>query len=591
MELVSVRIEKYRSIQRSAEMSFDGLKVLIGANNRGKSNVLNAIRLGMDTLERAAILPLETTKKAALLRNRAIRPSTKISSRTHNRPEYYEWQRDFPVHLRGHRGRSQESKVRFDFRLSEEDRKEFFKTTGARNGGDLAVELIFDSAQTKISFPKKGGSTYAHNAQAICDFICSRIKFLYIPAIRTPDQAVNVIEQLIADQMSTLESNSRYRELESEIQEMLTDRLDEVSKNLDERMKTYLPGFQQLDVKTRSHRTTRINSMPVDDIQIHDGVLTSLLEKGDGVKSLVTLALLHDLAERGPSSQEVLLAIDEPEAHLHPEAIHDMADVLRKIARDKPVVIATHSQMLINREDLRHNLIVDVDTFEPVKRIEEIRKCLGIRPFDNLTTAEFVILTEGPTDVQVVTTFLCQNSTIFNTAWTEGAIAVADTNGAGNVPARVQFALSMLSEVFVILDKDQAGTHATESLQRSLFDMGRVRQLSIPGRSRSELEDLVAPELLQVAFKQVTGQELTTTGALAPGSAWGDRTKRDLDALGLLDSHKEKVILDLKKEIAKLVAENVSTAFTAQGEVVLNSIRIGVEKMITRQSGVSKLNN
>lgn len=226
-----------------------------------------------------------------------------------------------------------------------------------------------------------------------------------------------------------------------------------------------------------------------DSIEVDDGTLTSILEKGDGVKSLVTMALLHDLAERGSNTQNVLLAIDEPEAHLHPDAVHQMAQVLREIASRQQVIVTTHSAALVNRGHLPNNVIVTNNSVVPVKRISQIRECLGIRPCDNLTSAEFLVLTEGPTDTQFFTALFRTQSELLREAIDSSTLAITDVIGAGNMPLRVRVAQDMMSEVFVVLDKDQSGDQAVTSLLNDgMLKATSIRQLTISGRSRNKLK-------------------------------------------------------------------------------------------------------
>ena len=87
MRLCSISVRNYRSIAKASELNFGNYTVLIGPNNEGKSNILNAIALSL--------------KFFAL---RAGRPH--IGSRYSNKGYFYfrpgldyNWERDFPVSL------------------------------------------------------------------------------------------------------------------------------------------------------------------------------------------------------------------------------------------------------------------------------------------------------------------------------------------------------------------------------------------------------------------------------------------------------------------------------------------------------------
>lgn len=533
MDLKLVRIQKYRSLTTEAVITLDGLTVLVGPNNQGKSNVLQAMKLGMDTLEVASMRLLNTSdgKTVSLPHIPRLRQTSWTTRQRPGQRVHYDWVRDFPLHYREHSRVVKQSTVRFDFALTAEDQRDFLKVTGSKNNGLLSAELKFGIDGVEIDFPKRGtkAGSYRQSAREICRFICERFKFLYVPAIRTTDQAAQVINELISERMSTLRMNEEYRTLIENLAEFHDSRLKELKDSLGERLKVYLPGFQSLEIQLDSSSMFSPRSGSADSIELDDGTLTSILEKGDGVKSLLTMALLHDLAERGSNTQNVLLAIDEPEAHLHPDAVHQMAQVLREIASNQQVIVATHSPSLVNRSSLSNNVIVTNNSVQPVKRIAQIRDCLGIRPYDNLTSAEFLVLTEGPTDTQFFTALFRSKSSTLRDAIDSSKLALTDVIGAGNMPLRVRVAQDMMSEVFVILDKDQSGDQAVESLvNEGMLKLTSIRQLVISGRSRNEVEDLFCHELHAEVFDSVVGHALLAPTPADRGRTWSDRVKANL---------------------------------------------------------------
>lgn len=582
MDLRVVRIQKYRSLATEAVIILDGLTVLVGPNNQGKSNVLQAMKLGMDTLEVASMRLLQTDdgKTVSLPHIPRLRQTSWTTRQRPGQRVHYDWTRDYPLQYRDHSRVAKHSTVRFDFTLTPEDQRDFLKMTGSKNNGQLSAELKFGIDGVEIDFPKRGtkAGSYRQSAKEICRFICERFKFLYVPAIRTTDQAAQVINELIFERMSTLRLNEEYRALIEHLAEFHDSRLMELKESLGERLKVYLPGFQSLEIQLDSSSMFSPRSGSADSIELDDGTLTSILEKGDGVKSLVTMALLHDLAERGSNTQNVLLAIDEPEAHLHPDAVHQMAHVLREIASNQQVIVATHSPSLVNRARLANNIIVTNNSVTPVKRISEIRSCLGIRPYDNLTSAEFIVLTEGPTDTQFFTALLRAKSPILREAIDASKLALTDVIGAGNMPLRVRVAQDMMSEVFVILDKDQSGDQAVESLlSEGMLKPTSIRQLNISGRSKNEVENLFCEELHAEVFASVVGQMLPAPTPRDLGRTWSDRMKAHLATLGIPGA--DETLTALKVATASKVAAHPEKYLTAEADVICQSITTGIESL------------
>lgn len=584
MELESLRIHKYRSILGPTDVDLKGLTVLIGPNNQGKSNILQAIRLGMETIALAQRRLRLNSDSGLTEMPHVPRPRSAFwrSQSAHQAGARYDWLRDFPAQFRDNGRVKPASVLRFNFSLDEQERVDFWRLTRAKNNGALSVEITFTEDGIFFDFPKPGGSgSYRKAGREICAFIEEHFTFLYVPAIRTADQAVEVISELITDRLASLAKNDEYIELVSRLDALHQEHARELSQSIGERLDVYMQGRSDLSIQMQTGGITVGGLRSIDAIELNDGVSTSILEKGDGVKSLLTMALLHDLADRGATSQ-VLLAIDEPEAHLHPDAVHKMAQVLREIAAEQRVIVATHSPVLVNRTHLNKNLIVENNSVSEVLRIGQIRTCLGVRPFDNLSSAEFLVLTEGPTDCQVVTSALREYSDICADALADGRLAVTDAVGADNLPNRARFALEMMSDVVVVVDDDSAGRGVIEKLSNiASLDRGRIRKLSIAGRGQSVLEDMYTRDLQERAYQKHTGVELPCASPADNGSTWSDRIKKAFRATSALAEDED--IDPLKRDLAGWAATNIDRSLTPEAKQVMVGIVATVEMMINQR--------
>lgn len=65
---------------------------------------------------------------------------------------------------------------------------------------------------------------------------------------------------------------------------------------------------------------------------------------GSGVEIILTLLILKNIA--GASKGSIIYLIDEPELHLHPKAQAKLLDLLLEEAKDKQIIISTHSPYL-----------------------------------------------------------------------------------------------------------------------------------------------------------------------------------------------------------------------------------------------------
>ena len=128
---------------------------------------------------------------------------------------------------------------------------------------------------------------------------------------------------------------------------------------------------------------------------IDDGTPTSLEYKGDGVQSLAALALMRHGSESGSTGKNFIIAVEEPESHLHPYAMHELKKVLQELAERHQIVCTIHSPIFVDRSNVTSNIIVQNGRAKAAKSIEEIRNILGVKASDNLRHAELVLIVEG----------------------------------------------------------------------------------------------------------------------------------------------------------------------------------------------------
>ena len=148
-----------------------------------------------------------------------------------------------------------------------------------------------------------------------------------------------------------------------------------IRKNTDE----YMPHYMRSNI----------------EVVIDDGIATSIRNKGDGIKSLVTLAILKDKRNMQGAS---IIAIEEPESHLHSGAIHSLVDVIQNMSENNQVIITTHNPLFVQQNKISSNIIVNNGTARIAKSIAEIRSVLGVLPSDNLRNARYILVVEGEDD-------------------------------------------------------------------------------------------------------------------------------------------------------------------------------------------------
>jgi putative ATP-dependent endonuclease of OLD family len=203
MRLVSLTVENFRSIMAARKIPIAQMTTLIGPNNEGKSNILRALAIGMNTL----------------LGNRSGRPRSLMprhslivgGRRRHNRPNVYNWESDYPLRLQGVQS-TKSSLITLEFELTPTEILEFENAIESRLNGTLPIAFAFKKDGLKISVAKQGRSQRLLNAKAdlIADFVADRLGLQYIPAVRTAAAAREIVDGLVASELAKVEDDPRY---------------------------------------------------------------------------------------------------------------------------------------------------------------------------------------------------------------------------------------------------------------------------------------------------------------------------------------------------------------------------------------------
>ena len=367
MKLVEFSVTNYRSITKASKITLQNLTVLVGKNNEGKSNLLNALRIAMN---------------AMVINSYSIGSQPKfISKRTG-----YDWERDFPIQYQNRKS-SLESIFKLHFRLEGDEWTEFHDLTKLRGNEDIPITVkIGKNNVPHIEVPKKGSPSYNKQSKIITDFISQKINFNYIPAIRTEGMAIEALRDAMFGELKLLSQNKEYVEARRKALDIENEILNKLGSQIQEPLRTFIPNLKKVEIQRVEDEYQLRRNMRDIEVLVDDGQLTSIANKGDGIKSLMTLAILK---ERSSWSGASVIAIEEPESHLHSGAIHSLIDVIGKISENSQVILTTHNPLFVQQNQMNSNILVDGGTARAAKNIGEIRKILGVLPSDNLMSARF----------------------------------------------------------------------------------------------------------------------------------------------------------------------------------------------------------
>lgn len=478
------------------------MTVLVGKNNEGKSNILRALTLAMDVMKSYARDPRALNFSPRYLQNR------------------YNWERDYPLSLQ-ERNPNGSSSVELNFELTSEEISAIRGLTGIRITGNIPVRVSVNRVSAKIDIPKRGTPAFsnAENKRKIIEYVCFKIDFNFIPAVRTESDALRVVETIIEKNLSVLETTPEYIEAAETINHMQQSVLDQIADQLVTPLQKFLPTVRTVQIhaqKEQRRAALRRNT----EIIIDDGTPTPIQQKGDGIKSLTALAMLN-ISSR-PDCVSVI-AIEEPESHLHPESARQLYDTITSLSENYQVVLTTHSPLFVNRNKLKENIIVDGGKATPVKKIQEIRAVLGTKVSDNLINAENVLIVEGEDDKMSLEKLLPHMSDSLKKAIQNGTLIIDYMGGAGNLPYKLSLYRNLQCNYHVLLDNDDAGRRAGQDAEtQGLLTVRNTTFIMCNGSPNAEFEDCLEKATYVDAVRQEFGVDLNTP-EFRNSKKWSDR--------------------------------------------------------------------
>lgn len=504
MRLSSFSVVNYRSITNARKIQTNNMTVLVGKNNEGKSNILRALTLAMDIMKMYSSDPRSLRLSANYLKNRT----------------QYVWERDYPLSLQ-ERNPNGFSSIELDFELNTGDISAIRGLTGIRLSGHIPVRVSINHSSVKIDIPKRGTPAFSNveNKLKIIEYVCSKIDFNFIPAVRTEHDALRVVELLIEKQLLTLELNPEYIEATHTMERLQQDVLNGISAQLVGPLQEFLPSVR--DVQIHLQKDQRRSSLRHSaNVIIDDGTPTPLQQKGDGIKSLTALAMLNIPTSRDRVS---VIAIEEPESHLHPESARQLYETINALSVNHQVVLTTHSPLFVNRSNLKENIIVDSGKATPVKKIKDIRDVLGTKVSDNLINAEHVLVVEGEDDKIALEKLLPQMSESIKKAIQNGTLIIDDMSGTGNLPYKLSFYRNLQCKYHVLLDNDDAGRRAGQDAEtQGLLNTRNTTYTMCNGSPNAEFEDCLEKATYVEAVLSEFGVDLNVA-EFRGNKKWSDR--------------------------------------------------------------------
>lgn len=477
MKLSSFTIRNYRSIKEARKIYVHDYTILIGANNEGKSNILHALSLAMQELVNWKI---RRDKRSTIIERFIQRRRNLIS---------YNYDRDFPIQNKV--SKKAKTSIILEFELDEAEIKEFRQEIGSSLNGTLPIEVSFErdnKSIIKLKKQGKGSKILNDKSEKITDFISDRIGFEYIPSFRNSDVAIKIIADLISRKFRTLEESEEYIKLTNKLSDLQKPILDELSQSIKETISKFLPNVKSVHIDTDDY--VRLSTRDIN-IKIDDGIMTPIERKGDGIQSLVALALMRHISAERQKSNRNIIAIEEPESHLHPRAIHEIKNILESLSEENQVIITTHSPIFVNSINIENSIIVDNSKAQPAKNIEEIRKALGVKVSDNLFSARIAVITEGKSDADILEKYISETHKDLKKLIDAREIVFDHLDSVSKLSTKVGYYKANTVAVRCFVDDDHEARKAIEkSIELDSLNHNEIIKSTVPGKKEAEIEDM-----------------------------------------------------------------------------------------------------
>ncbi|MDH4943963.1 AAA family ATPase [Sulfurimonas sp. C5] len=332
-------------------------------------------------------------------------------------------------------------------------------------------------------------------------------------------------------------------------------------------------------------------------INYGDGDNTFLMEyHGMGTRSWSSLLTLKAFIELFNTNSEKtnsvffpIIAIEEPESHLHPNAQKRLYSQINSFKGQK--IISTHSPYIASVANLReirsfykNNLVkigaLPMSTFQ----CEDIRKINRqvISTKGEIFFSKCIVLGEGETEEQALPVFFEKH---FNGSSIEYGIDFIGVGSFGNYLPFIRFAESLNIPWFILSDNDDSGNVRT-SVLRQLTTSGSAKQESdciVFADNENDFEKQLINDGFQDEIKKVLLSLKTYTNEQHESV---QKPRDEAEINGLSDEELYEYLTKEKAQFAPLVANEIVNSEKALPNKIINLFtKIATELNIEVQNG------
>lgn len=231
-------------------------------------------------------------------------------------------------------------------------------------------------------------------------------------------------------------------------------------------------------------------------------------QRSDGFKQFVSLILSLSAQNDSAKLSNNIILIDEPEVHLHPSGVKYMRDEILKIGKNNNVMVATHSQNMVDTTTPERHWVVQkqkaetsisqIDGNTPIEDDKVLASAFGINLFKELLPQNIIIV-EGGDDKNIISHALklLQDKFFYS---------IKSAGGASKSPGFARLLADENVPAFILFDADKDGRDNKKRIldnQKEFYSTKNVftlKDLSNQIPKDSTIEDLLPLDFVKDFF-------------------------------------------------------------------------------------------
>ena len=452
MKLKRIKITNFRSIESLDLHIEDGITTLVGANEHGKSNILDAINLLDDDVNYDLAtdlridggakkyypnikyyIELDNTERNQIQESaQEAYPSTQIvnpdSTVTGGKPEKEIKLKDIP------------QLVEYDLFIKKEDEKTYYRL-------NVSDEDIKKSIYKFIKNDVSSSIIYFDEFNDRLDSVISKEAIL--------NSEDNPIVQGLLKVCGLEGREEQIFTDEIEIRQLLDKAPEKITKAV---KKSWYQGLQD-DINIKVTRDSKGENLLID---IEDkNTYVDFKARSRGFKWFFSFFLKYRAYHDGDLRNSIFI-IDEPGLFLHPKGQKDLLQYLEKLGGVNQIIYSTHSPFMINRLKARRVRVVEkkqkggttINSKGFTANWRHMRTSLGMVLSDSFYFADKTLIVEGPEDVIYILSLLQYFIKKENLNIDVNLLSVMDSGGAPNLPAMAKIVKDEERPLVVLIDSD-----------------------------------------------------------------------------------------------------------------------------------------